>query len=319
VTGRWSGGLRALGLDELPPVGPAVVSLGVFDGVHRGHVALLQATRRAAAERGAAAVALVFDPPPDEVIRFGTRVPRLAPLATVLERIEGEEALDRALPLRFDDELRRHPAEDFLAELAPAIELRGLVMSPESAFGRGRGGTLDRMRELGAVRGFDVISVEPVVIDGGAVSSTRIREAIAAGDVAGAARLGRRPRLEGRVVPGDRRGRQLGFPTANLSFDYLPAMPALGIYVGRVAVPERDVGPEHPALVSVGVRPTFHDEGVVLVEAYLLDYDGDLYGAHLVLDLVARLRDERRFGDVDSLVHQMRRDEAEARAVLGIG
>jgi riboflavin kinase/FMN adenylyltransferase len=237
----------------------------------------------------------------------------------VLDRIERDEGLDRAIPIRFDDGLRSLAAEEFLAALAPAIELRGLVMSPESAFGRGRGGTLERMREVGEQRGFAVIGVDPVIVDGEPVSSTRIREAIAAGDVETASRLGRPPRLEGTVVPGDRRGRQLGFPTANLAFDYLPAMPALGIYVGRVAVPQREVGPNHPALVSVGVRPTFHDEGVVLVEAYLLDYDGDLYGADLALDLVARLRDERRFADVDALVHQMRRDEAEARAVLGIG
>jgi riboflavin kinase/FMN adenylyltransferase len=310
---------RALGLDELPPVGPAVVTLGVFDGVHRGHAAMLAATRAAAAERGAAAVALVFDPPPDEVLRPGTRLPRLAPLATVLDRIERDHGLGRAVPIRFDDTLRALAAEEFLAALAPAIGLRALVMSPESAFGRGRGGTLDRMRAVGEQNGFAVIGVDPVLVDGAPVSSTRIREAIAAGDVALATRMGRPPRLEGTVVPGDRRGRQLGFPTANLAFDYLPAMPALGIYVGRVAVPERRVGPGHPALVSVGVRPTFHDEGVVLVEAYLLDYDGDLYGAHLAIDLVARLRDERRFADVDALVHQMRRDEAEARAVLGIG
>jgi riboflavin kinase/FMN adenylyltransferase len=310
---------RALGLDELPAIGPAVLTLGVFDGVHRGHAALLAAARAGAEEAGAAAIALVFDPPPDEVLRPGIRVPRLAPLATVLDRIERDEGLDRAIPIRFDDGLRSLAAEEFLAALAPAIELRGLVMSPESAFGRGRGGTLERMREVGEQRGFAVIGVDPVIVDGEPVSSTRIREAIAAGDVETASRLGRPPRLEGTVVPGDRRGRQLGFPTANLAFDYLPAMPALGIYVGRVAVPQREVGPNHPALVSVGVRPTFHDEGVVLVEAYLLDYDGDLYGAHLALDLVARLRDERRFADVDALVHQMRRDEAEARAVLGIG
>lgn len=311
--------VRALGLDELPAIGPAVVSLGVFDGVHQGHSALLRATRTAAAERGVASVALVFDPPPDEVLRPGTRVARLAPLGTVLERIQRDEGVDHAIPLRFDEDLRRHPAEDFLAELAPAIGLRGLVMSPESAFGRGRGGTVDRMRELGAERDFEVIAVAPVIVDGAPVSSTRIREAIAAGDVAMVRRLGRPARLEGTVVPGDRRGRQLGFPTANLAFDYLPAMPPLGIYVGYVAVPERGVGPDHPALVSIGVRPTFHDEGVVLVEAYLLDYDGDLYDARLAVDLVARLRDERRFADVDALVHQMRRDEAEARAVLGIG
>ncbi|HEX6129820.1 MAG TPA: bifunctional riboflavin kinase/FMN adenylyltransferase [Candidatus Limnocylindria bacterium] len=310
---------QAIGLDELPHIGPAVVSLGVFDGVHRGHAALLDATRQAAGERGAASVALVFDPPPDEVLRPGSRVPRLAPLPTVLRRIVGDHGLDHALPLRFDDELRQHPAETFIEELAPAIELRGLVMSPESAFGRGRGGTVERMRQLGSGVGFEVITVDPVVVDGAPVSSTRIRAAIADGDVAAAMAMGYPPRLEGTVVPGDRRGRQLGFPTANLAFDYLPAMPPLGIYVGLVAVPERNVGPGHPALVSVGVRPTFHDEGVVLVEAYLLDYDGDLYGAQLALDLLTRLRDERRFADVDALVHQMRRDEAEARALLGIG
>ncbi len=310
---------QALGLDELPSIGPAVVTLGVFDGVHHGHAALLSVTRSAAAERDAAAIALVFDPPPDEVLRPGTHVPRLAPLTTVLSRIERDHGLDRALPLRFDDALRSLTAEEFLSALAPSIELRGLVMTPESAFGRGRGGTPERMREVGDEHGFAVISVDPVVVDGSAVSSTRIRQSIASGDVAAAARMGRPPRLEGTVVPGDRRGRELGFPTANLAFDYLPAMPALGIYVGRVAVPERGVGPEHPALVSVGVRPTFHDEGVVLVEAYLLDFDGDLYDARLALDLVARLREERRFSDVDTLVRQMRRDEVDARTVLGIG
>ena len=310
--------VRAIGLDELPAIGPAVVSLGVFDGVHLGHAALLEATREAASERGAVSVALVFDPPPDEVLRPGERVPRLAPLPTVLERIAADYGVDHALPLRFDDALRAHPAEDFIAELAPAIELRGLVMTPQSAFGRGRGGTVQRMRELGTERGFEVVTVDPVIVDGEPVSSTRIRGLIAVGRVSEAARMGYPPRLEGTVVPGDRRGRQLGFPTANLSFDYLPAMPPLGIYVGRVGVAERGVGPGHPALVSVGVRPTFHDEGIVLVEAYLLDYDGDLYDARLALDLLARLRDERRFADVEALVHQMRRDEAEARALLGI-
>lgn len=309
----------ALGLDELPPIGPAVVSLGVFDGVHRGHAALLGRVREVAVERGAASVALVFEPPPDEVLRPGTRVARVAPPATVLDRIRRVEGLDHALPLRFDDELRGLAAEEFIAGLAPSIELRGLVMSPESAFGRGRGGTPERMRLLGEERGFTVIDVDPVVVDGAPVSSTRIREAIAAGDVAAVRRMGHPARLEGTVVTGDRRGRELGFPTANLAFDYLPAMPALGIYVGRVAVPDRGVGPDHPALVSVGVRPTFHDEGTVLVEAYLLDFDGDLYDSHLAVDLLARLREERRFPDVDALVVQMRRDEAEARGVLGIG
>ncbi len=122
--------------------------------------------------------------------------------------------------------------------------------------------------------------------------------------------------LRGRVVHGDRRGRELGFPTANLEFDYRPALPALGIYLGRVSVPERAVGPDHPALVSVGVRPTFHDDGRVMVEVYLLDWDGDLYDATLDVEIDARLREERRFDSVEALVAQMRADEADARERL---
>jgi riboflavin kinase/FMN adenylyltransferase len=303
-------------LETLPAVGPAAVTLGVFDGVHRGHLALLTATARAAEELGVAGVALVFDPHPDEVLRPGTVVPRLAPPATVLEWIARDAGIASPVALRFDEELRQRTAEEFLAALAPAIELRALVMTPDAAFGRGRGGTAERMRELGSPSGFEVMVVEPTVIDGEVVSSTRIRGAIAAGDIGLARRLGRPPRLEGRVVVGDHRGRSLGFPTANLAFDYVPAMPALGIYVGQVAVPERAVGPAHPALVSVGVRPTFHDEGTVLVEAHLLDFDGDLYGAGLQLDLLERLRDERRFDDAAALVAQMKRDEANARDYL---
>jgi riboflavin kinase/FMN adenylyltransferase len=303
-------------LETLPAVGPAAVTLGVFDGVHRGHLALLTATARAAEELGVAGVALVFDPHPDEVLRPGTVVPRLAPPATVLEWIARDAGIARPVALRFDEELRQRTADEFLAALAPAIQVRALVMTPDAAFGRGRGGTVERMRELGSSSGFEVMVVQPTVIDDEVVSSTRIRGAIAAGDIRLARRLGRPPRLEGRVVVGDRRGRSLGFPTANLAFDYAPAMPALGIYVGQVAVPERAVGPAHPALVSVGVRPTFHDEGTVLVEAHLLDFDGDLYGAGLQLDLLERLRDERRFDDAAALVAQMKRDEADARDYL---
>jgi riboflavin kinase/FMN adenylyltransferase len=305
-----------LRLDELPAIGPAVVCLGVFDGVHAGHAAMLRATREEASTRGIPSVALVFDPPPAEVLRPGTVVPRLAPLATVLGRIERDFGITVAVPLRFDAELRTHAAEAFVNELRPAIELRALVMSPESAFGRDRKGTVARMGEIGRARGFDVIAVERVIVDGAPVTSTRIRQAIAAGAIGDAAAMGYPPRLEGTVVAGDRRGRQLGFPTANLSFDYMPAMPPLGIYVGRVAMPDRHVGPDHPALISVGVRPTFHNDGRVLVEAYLLDFDGDLYGGVLTVDLLARLRDELKFANVDELVTQMRRDEAEARAWL---
>ena len=309
----------ALAVDELPEIGAAAVTMGVFDGVHRGHRHLLAATRDAAAARGVRSVAIVFDPPPLEVLHPGTRLARLAPLEVNLERI-GAAGVDAAVALRFDAQTRNLSAEAFVAELAPAMDLRALVMTPGSAFGRDRGGTPDAMRGVGARRGFELVIVEPLHVGGEAVSSTRARASIERGDLADATSLlGAAPFLRGTVVAGDRRGRRLGFPTANLAFDYLPALPPLGVYVGRVAVVDRGVGPGHPALVSVGVRPTFHDAGSLLVEVYLLDFDGDLYGAVLDLQLLSGLRPERRFESADALVAQMREDERQARRLLRIG
>ncbi|MGH2429583.1 MAG: riboflavin biosynthesis protein RibF [Candidatus Limnocylindria bacterium] len=304
-----------VGMPSLPLVGPAVVAMGVFDGVHRGHRHLLAAALRAAREESMASVALAFHPHPTEVLRAGSSVPRLTPLPETLERLR-LVGVDHAVAIRFDEALQSLRPEEFVADLAPAIELRALVMTPGSAFGRGRAGTPQRMAELG----HEVVVVEPLLDHGEPISSSRVRAAIAAGDMAEATRLvGKPPMLVGTVVHGDRRGHELGFPTANLAFAYTPALPALGIYTGRVTVAERHVEPGHPALVSVGVRPTFHDDGLVLVEAYLLDWDGDLYGAELRLDVLERLRDERRFEGVDALVAQMRNDEAEARRRLGMG
>jgi riboflavin kinase/FMN adenylyltransferase len=300
----------------IPPIGPAVVTLGVFDGVHLGHRHLMDATARAARDRGASAVAIVFDPHPEEVIRPGTTVRRLLPPDVTLARLV-EAGADHAVPVRFDDGIRALTPEAFLDALGPGIVLRGITMTPGSAFGHGRAGTLERVGQIGAERGFDAIPVEPLEMGGAAVSSSRIRAVLGAGEVGEATRLlGGPPLLRGTVVHGDRRGRELGFPTANLAFDYVPALPALGIYLGRVSVPDRGVGPGHPALVSVGVRPTFHDDGRVLVEVYLLDWDGDLYDATLTVELEARLREELRFGSVPELVTQMRADEDEARRRL---
>ena len=299
---------------NLPPIGPAALTMGVFDGVHRGHALLLEATRAAAGS--GSSVALLFDPHPEELLRPGVQVPRLAPLSVNLEQVEAL-GVDHAVPLRFDDALRSLSPEAFLDALAPSIELRALAMTPQSAFGKGRTGTLERMRVLGVERGFSVIAVDPLVVDGAPVSSSRIRAALADGAVDVAIRLlGRPAYLEGTVVHGDQRGRELGFPTANLAFDYTAALPALGIYLGTVAVPDRQIGPAHPALVSVGVRPTFHEHGRVLVEVYLLDWDGDLYGTRLQLHLLERLREERRFDGVEALIRQMTLDEEDARRRL---
>lgn len=309
--------MTGLPIRELPRIGPSIVTLGAFDGVHLGHRQLLRETARAAQERASSAVAIVFRPHPDEVLSPGRRVKRLLPPEETVERLASAGA-HHVVEVRFDDELRAMAPEEFLAALAPSLDLRGVALASGSAFGRGRTGTPAHLAEVGGRRGFDVIEVEPLLLDGEPVSSSRIRALLAAGEVEVAARLlDAPPLLRGVVVTGDRRGRELGFPTANLAFDYTPALPALGIYLGHVTVAQRGVGPRHPALVSVGVRPTFHDDARVLVEAYLLDWDGDLYDAVMDVELAARLRDERRFGSAAELVAQMRADEAEAHRRMG--
>ena len=292
---------------------PVALVLGVFDGVHRGHRVLLSAVREAAAARGARPVALVFDPPPIEVIRPGQRVERLAPLSENLIRIH--EAGVEPVALRFDASVRDLPPEAFLEALTPGLRTAAIVMTAETAFGRDRAGTPSRLSEIGASRGFAVVLVDPE-LDNGPISSTRIRRALADGDISAAIRLlGRRPSLSGEVVRGDGRGQSLGYPTANLAFQYRPALPALGIYAGLVAGTAGALVATG-ALISVGRRPTFHDQGDVVVEANLLDWSGELYGQHLRIELVGRLRDERRFESPAELTAQMQRDEVAARAAL---
>ena len=275
--------------------------MGVFDGVHRGHEALLGATVAGAgrARHSVRGPRLRSAPGRGHPPWLG---PCLAwrPPEVVGERIRAL-GVDHALLIRFDAALRERTAEQFLGDLSPAIALRALVMTPESAFGHGRGGTVERMRRHGGGAGFAVLVVDRWLVDGEPVSSSRLRQADGGLRLQAVAALGRPVYLRGTVVEGDHRGRELGYPTANLRFDYVPALPPLGVYTGRVSVPERGVGPDHPALVSIGTRPTFHDQGRLLVEVHLLDYDGDLYGAVLELELLHRLREERRFGSAEEL------------------
>lgn len=297
-----------LTLDEVAEVsiGPVALALGVFDGVHRGHRYLLSATREAAAARDARPVALVFDPPPIEVIRPDRTLERLAPLAENLAHIA--DAGVQPIPVRFDPAVRDLPPEVFLDRLGPGLRPAAVVMTPDGAFGKDRSGTPERLTEIGSQRGFEVVAIAPET-DDGVISSSRAREALAGGDVATAQRLlGRLPAVTGTVVRGDGRGRELGYPTANLAFGYRPALPALGIYAGWA------IG--QPALISLGRRPVFHTDGDVVFEAHLLDWDGDLYDRELRVEVATRLREEREFASVRELVDQMKRDESDARAAL---
>lgn len=309
---------RVAGIDELPPDLRFVATLGVFDGLHRGHAAILRTLTRAAERLLGVPTVITFEPHPEAVLR-GT--PPLL-LCDPAERMARLGAMSGGLVVvqRFDREFAAQTAEEFIDRLARGRDLAGLVMSPETAFGRDREGTLARIRRLSVERGFALAESPSLELGGERVSSTRIRQLIEAGRLADAAALlGRRYAVIGEVVPGDRRGREMGYPTANLAFDEPVVLPPNGIYATRVSW--GGVDPLRPARVadgvaSLGVRPTFASDGQRLLEVHLFDFDEDLYGQRLRVELVRRQRGEQRFGSVDALVRQMDRDATRARRIL---
>ena len=274
---------------------PRAVAIGSFDGVHRGHRAVLEATRAT----GLLPTVVTFDPHPR--IALGNRVELLTTLERRLELI-GEAGIETTLVAAFTPELQRLQPEDFAERYLRAIGTEAVVTGEDFRFGVRRSGDLALLERLG----FEV--VVPPHVDG--VSSTGIRAALAEGDVVEAARmLGRAFELDGVVVAGDQRGGTLGYPTANLRLEPDLACPRYGIYAGEAL--------GHRAAVSIGTNP--HYGGTERrIEPYLLDFDGDLYGATLELEVLERLREERRFETVDQLVAQMHRDEASARRFLGL-
>lgn len=292
------------------------LTLGKFDGVHLGHQHLLGIVRGAARRLGAASAALVLHPHPATVLH-GARVPVLTALDERLALVG--DAVDRAAPLGFDAALAGLSPAAFADRLARSFDLAAMVVGPDFAFGRDRSGTASHLAELGAARDFEVVVAEPMLVGGAPVSSARIRAAVERGDVAAArALLGRPPRLRGVVVHGAKRGRLLGYPTANLapSADYV--VPGNGIYAVRVAWWAGGSGDAEPmeriGAASLGIRPQF-DGGDRSIEVYLLDFDGDLYGVELAVDFLEFLRPEARFESVEALVAQIGRDVAAARGV----
>jgi len=308
-------------VDDLPRALRFVATVGIFDGPHRGHAAILKTLTTAAEGLRALATVITFEPHPEAVLR-GVSPPLLCDPAERLARIATMGG-DLIVVQRFDRTFAGQSAEAFVDRLAAGRDLAGLVMSPESAFGRDRQGTLDRIRALSAERGFALAEAASLELGGERVSSTRIRQLIEAGRLADGARLlGRRYAVIGEVVHGDRRGREMGYPTANLAFAEPVVLPPNGIYATHVSWGGED--PLRPArtahgVASLGVRPTFADGGARLLEVHLFDFDEDLYGQRLRVELVRRQRGERRFGSVEALVCQMDRDAGRARAILAAG
>jgi riboflavin kinase/FMN adenylyltransferase len=294
----------------------SAVTIGNFDGVHRGHQALATSATRWARAHGGRAVVLTLDPHPARVLA-PQRAPRL--LTTAEQRSELLQALgiDILAVLPFTPQIRHLEAEAFAREvLARALGARFVAVGEGFRFGHGRRGDVPGLRRLGAELGFEVEAVAPVVHDGGPVSSSRVREAVVRGSVEEArALLGRPYFVDGTVVEGERRGRTLGFPTANLESEN-EILPGAGVFAARCRLAR---GEWVPAVVNVGRRPTFGGREVS-VEAHLLGFDGDLYGSRLRIAFHARLRGEQRFDGPEALAARIRKDISHAEALLaGIG
>lgn len=299
------------GLGEDVAVRPSAVTIGFFDGVHRGHQAIIDRVSRHARAGDLRPVVVTFDRHPTEVVRPDATPRYLQSLDRRVERLAARD-VDLVLVVPFTPEFSELAPEAFVETvLAGALQARHVVVGANFRFGHRAAGDVARLTELGVRHGFAAEAAPLVELDGTPVSSTEIREAVGRGDVAWACRaLGRPFVLEGPVIHGDGRGRSIGVPTANVELDERMQLPAPGVYAGRASL--AGAAEEWPCVVNVGTRPTF--SGTTLsCEAHLLDVDVDLYDEHLAVAFEARLRDERRFDGPDELVAQIHRDIAEAR------
>ena len=289
-----------------------VLTIGAFDGIHRGHQEMIRVVRTIAATQRLPAALLSFEPTPREFFAKGTPPARLTRFREKYEALR-RYGVERFVCLRFDSSLRSMSAEDFIGQvLVDALGARHIVVGHGFKFGRNMAGNIDLLRAAGPAAGFAVTEVPPFEIDGERVSSSLIRAALQAGDLELATRLlGRSYRMTGRVVEGAKLGRKLGFPTANL----LPqrrATPLAGVFAVRVS----GGGLQNaPGVASLGTRPAVNGKELLL-EVHVFDFEGDLYRQHLHVDFIARLRDEVWFPDVDQLVQQMNLDAARAREIL---
>jgi riboflavin kinase/FMN adenylyltransferase len=305
-----------------PEPGPGTaVTIGAYDGLHLGHRAVIEKVKATAREQGLSSAVVTFDRHPASVVRPESAPKLLCDLDQKLELLEST-GVDLTVVITFDAERASETAEDFVqAVLVDCLRARSVIVGADFHFGKGRAGNVGLLRDLGPGFDFDVLGMELVDADGrpaddsDRVSSTAIRRALVLGDLDAAnAMLGRHHEVRGVVAHGDARGRELGFPTANVSVPGSILLPADGIYAGWF---ERPDGSVHPTAISLGRRPTFYETAdVSLLEAHLHGFDGDLYDEAVAVRFVARLRGEQKFDSAADLVAQMRRDCDAARSVL---
>jgi riboflavin kinase/FMN adenylyltransferase len=291
-----------------------VLTIGRFDGVHLGHQQLIRTTVERARALDMLSAVLTWEPNPRAVLQPGQPLQLLTDLDEKIEQIRRLEP-DLLIIAPFTNEIRQLSAAEYMARICAAVPVREIWVGEDFAMGRGREGDIPRLMEIGRELGFAVGALSKSTMAGIPVSSSRIRELVLAGNVAGAgALLGRPFALRGLVTRGDGRGRQIGFPTANLQVNPDVVVPAHGVYACRTYLATGEVV---PTVTNIGVRPTF-DGTRQVVEAHLIDWQGDLYDQHLRIELLMRLRNERKFRGIDELVAQIRHDVAEARVVLGV-
>ncbi len=296
-------------LQRVSPGRASAVTVGVFDGVHRGHQHLVAMLLEQARREQLAAVAVTFNPHPRTVIQPGTVITYLTSLEERVELLQGL-GLDAVAVVPFSSETAQLSAVDFCRLLTEELEMKLLVVGTDFGLGRNREGTPEVLRPLGREMGFRVEVAPLLAEDAEKVGSSSVRLALAEGDVRHVARLLGRPfSLRGPVVGGDKRGRGLGFPTANIGLGLDRALPAYGIYVTRAYVRENS----YQSCTSIGVRPTFDGGDKATVETYIIDFDEDIYGQEIRIDLLERLRAEIRFDEVGALIAQMHRDIEDTR------
>lgn len=290
------------------------LSVGVFDGVHRGHQQIIHRLTTGAHAVNAPAVVLTFWPHPATVL--GNKEVKC--LTTPDERAEllSEMGVDVVVTQTFDTGLANTSASDFVARLKKHLGLQHFLIGYDFALGKGRQGDSARLKEMGDELGYELEVIPALGDESGVISSTEIRKLVALGDVTeAAALLGHPYGLHGPVVHGDSRGKELGFPTANIQYAEGKILPANGVYACRISLNGRT----HASAVNVGVRPQFHESADrPLVEAYILDFDQEIYGRDVRLGFVQRLRDEQKFPSVEALVQRMHQDVARAREILAV-
>jgi riboflavin kinase/FMN adenylyltransferase len=297
------------------------LTVGVFDGVHRGHQVILHKLVDGAHAKGVDAVVLSFDPHPARV--FGHDEIKLLTLPDERADLFDSLGVDVLITHPFNMEVANITASEFMQRLKSRLGLRHLILGYDSALGKNREGNTARLIEIGAELGYTVETVSALGDESGVISSTEIRKLIATGNVREAAHLMGHPyRLHGPVVQGDQRGRTIGFPTANIDYSIDKLIPRNGIYACWATLRENSSSSPSvfQAAVNIGVNPTFTpDKKSVNVEAYLLDFDRDLYGEVVELEFVSRLRDELKFDSVETLIEQISRDVNQTRTILGTG